>query len=303
MNDRMMAAGLATMTAALLATACGGAAGEDGPKKPTENAGPVVVSTVESPFADEYIGRLETESTDDSGAVFDRVAEASFVVRTYSDLSGRVVLEGLVDPACELWVWPHDQTIPVQRCTLSEGEKKMVTEMSGEWVIDGDELSLHAELVSTGYDAEQPVGVVVTSLRYLGAQMADGSEAGTDESTEQRDEYREPIASPECSGAHECRADQECRDGACLDHLWCDFSDYETHYDLAGYIWSSCSDGKEYAAGCEQLELGYWECHCFVNDVRTATFETAREDDVLDPGAAHRLFNQECGWLLPEVGY
>lgn len=134
-----------------------------------------------------------------------------------------------------------------------------------------------------------------------------------------------------CSDNADCARDQECVEGACMDHLSCSTDsedcppgttlaevngeqgcftdcptgtcdgDAECHSGLCiggsgtnhlCYIqWTECADDKDYEVVCDGSE-----CTCIVNDVEGSTFETTLdcEDD-----AFHREANAGCGWLVP----
>lgn len=99
-----------------------------------------------------------------------------------------------------------------------------------------------------------------------------------------------------CASNADCSVNAECASGTCQSHLSCFSFDYVNGF--CGHQWSECTDDKEYEGTCGYDELaGKYTCTCTVNDVDVSTF-TLPDDETCE--APHRIFNENCGWLVPK---
>lgn len=101
-----------------------------------------------------------------------------------------------------------------------------------------------------------------------------------------------------CESRADCSGDQECRAGACQDHLKCDqalYSDEGGGGCFAG--WVDCADGKSYLLKCNDND----SCKCIVDNETVHEFGSGAA--CLAPGGKdlNRLVNTTCTWLVPAL--
>ncbi len=100
-----------------------------------------------------------------------------------------------------------------------------------------------------------------------------------------------------CETGADCTSTQECASGFCEDHVQCESAYTDGNCTLAE--WGGCADGKDYRGECDyDFDNAQVVCQCFVNDVEVLEFVASEDRCDLPP---HRLFNLECGWLMPEA--
>ena len=295
------------------------ACGASDAKKENENNDEKVVITTDDAFAAAYSGRMFIEVYDEDGNVAERVDDEDWAIDVTRDPNGGVLIDGLA--ICAIRLQDGSSSIEKQSCVEPiDADNRMVSEITGDWSSKDKTLTVDLRQSYTWYDKlDFPIATSIVVATFHGVATASVSESSTvpeptqtttttpTETPDPRNNSN-PVDPPDpvagtCSSNADCRVDQECVSSVCNDLLQCTYVDYDDYSNYDVWMqWTSCGDGKEYRGQCERsYSDDPWTCSCIINQVATMTFSEPDGAGLRYGGAdtMQRLFNAECGWLLP----